>query len=167
MSKEKNDRTYIARCVDCGGTVGLLSASEGLSFRDALVVAKWVANGRDLATVNEEERTAVWESLLPLVCTCGAAHIAPHNCAYCGDPIFKNEVLREYSIENSGLAFCYLHPDCHEVVDGEENCFDFESWMTFDRPDSEEAQADALIMARQAQIDAGQLDMFAEATHAK
>lgn len=156
---EERPRTYIARCADCDGVVKMMSWDD--PTETALSVAADVMNGRVVSSLSEQERKAVWDTLFPMGCKCEKPKEVIHNCANCGGRIWRDEQVYRFSKPGMGILVLYYHQDClGEAEANHEYAYDPENWGTFERPDTEAAEQDALYEKRLAEIEAGQSRLF-------
>lgn len=161
MDKPIRNRVYIATCPGCGTIKMICSNAEGWEASTAQSVGEAIVKGLHVSSISPKKFKKKSSLLIPDACKEGCAHKYPkHCCAFCGGDIINKRVVKGGEFCGSFSLEVY-HPDCAKAA-GDEDEFSPENWGMWERPDSEEARADAAEQARLAQIATGQLELFSE-----
>lgn len=162
---EKTERThiymrthiYIGRCPDCEAIQTMISVVKGDDPAwVALEVGKAIMRGLVVEVMTDLDFCDKKPKLGG--CHCKARKIlARPSCAYCGEKIYRGDVLSESYLDGS-IAIVHLHKECQKKMhDGDRHLF--EEWGEGERPDSPEKEADRAAVEREAAIARGQLDL--------
>lgn len=157
MKEYERTHVYMGRCPNCEAIQTMISVAKG---EDPAWVALEVGKAIMRGLVVEVMTDLDFRDRQPKLGKCGCEArkiLARPSCAYCGERIYRDDVLSENYLDGS-IAIVHFHKECQKfMTDDDRNLFD--GWGEGERPDSPDIGIDRAIAAREDSILSGQLEM--------